>query len=104
MRLQRALGSAAGTQALRQCATQRDACRRTPLHQLVHVVSVDQFSASQIEYAIADRDSNAPLTITVTMKTAKRQVLDREIGRGIVGRLEPASQRCIVRIVDVRIH
>src|SRR5207253_300639 len=35
-----------------------------------------------------------------TAKTAERQVLDREVGGRVVGRFDPALERCIVRFIQ----
>ena len=69
---------------------------RGELHQPVHVVGVDQLRAAQVEHLVADRDADPPVHVVGAPEAPERQVLDREVGRRVVGRFEPARQRRVV--------
>jgi len=72
---------------------------RGQLHQPVHLVRVDQLCASQVEDLVADRDTDPIRRFSSAPEASERKVLDRKVGRRIVGRLDPARQRRIVRSV-----
>ena len=55
----------------------------------------------QIENLIADRHPDPPVHVVCETKAAKRQVLDRKVGRGIVRGFKPALQRRVVSFVDL---
>ena len=56
---------------------------------------------AQIEDLIADRYADPRLLFVVqTRKHAKRKILNREVGPFGVGRVDPAPQAWIVRVVD----
>ena len=74
------------------------------LHQPVHLVGVDQLGAAQVEDLVADRDADPPVHVVGTPEASERQVLDREVGRRIVGRVEPAAQQRVVGRVEGGVH
>src|SRR5574337_755323 len=55
----------------------------------------------QVEHPVADRDADAPgLGAARTPQAPERQVLDREVGRRRIRRLDPAAQAGVVGLVD----
>jgi hypothetical protein len=55
--------------------------------------------AVQVQHLVADGDADAP-GLAVAAKAPERQVLDRKVGVGRVGRGDPAAQRRVVRGVE----
>ena len=72
-------------------------------HQAIHLGVVDQADLAQVEHLVSDGHADAPVHIVGLAKASERQVLDREIGCGIVGRLQPARKRRVVGRVDARV-
>jgi len=58
--------------------------------------------APHVQHAVADRDADARDTVAAgaSHEDAQRQVLDREVGCGVIGRLDPALARRVVGVVD----
>jgi hypothetical protein len=62
-------------------------------HQRIHVVGVDHAGGLQVEHLVADGDADAEgFAAARGAEAAERQVLDREVGAGFVGRGDPAAQ------------
>ncbi len=91
---------AALAQTLGEGAPHLDACRRSQSHQAVHLVRLHQAGAAQVEHLVADGHADAPVEVAGFAKAPERQVLDREVGGRVVGRLDPAGERRIVGLVD----
>ena len=69
-------------------------------HELVHVLGGEQPALAPRRDLIADRNADAIPRLARTAKAAERQVLDRKVGRRVVGGVDPACKRRVVRVVE----
>ena len=102
-------------QRARQRRTQQTPLRRGPCHQVTQVArgerrkqrgdlgvpgAIDR-RAGEIQHLIADGDADAPrLPAAGAAEAPVRQILEREIRVGTVGRFDPAAQCRVVRAVE----
>ena len=61
-------------------------------------------AGGEIEDLVADRAADPRRPRAAATEDAERQVLDGEVGGGVVRRLDPAAQRRVVRAVGLRYH